>query len=369
MAGNFFAEWLWRRPAALLGFQKRYNWPLFFIFAGALVGFSLARLQYLSPSIYATSSSPGEWYWQRAGHYRVGLYLHLGAILPAGLLLIWQFVPAIRHRAIIFHRINGYLVITLIMISHVGALMMVRRSFGGNLGFQSTMGLAVILTTTAIVLAVYNIKKLQIDQHRAWMLRAMVYIAFMLVISLFPNPICPPKLTTRLPSITFRIIMIISAVIISAIGSYNTTMLCGEVAFINRDGANSTYMALQYPSCTNSDASQPVIVHANLSGPSGENAGASLRMSSGLAAFLALALHVIGVEIYLRLTPREGERLRQVSATRQMEAGYKQPGSAGLVVQRFGDAEPWIMRGKEVSADEAAAMKARNASANGDLSA
>jgi hypothetical protein len=342
MAGNFFAEWLWRRPAALLGFQKRYNWPLFFIFAGALVGFSLARLQYLSPSIYATNSSPGEWYWQRAGHYRVGLYLHLGAILPAGLLLVWQFVPAIRHRAIIFHRINGYLVITLIMISHVGAMMMLRRSFGGNLGFQSTMGLAAILTTTAIVLAVYNIKKLQIDQHRAWMLRAMVYMGFI---------------------ITFRIIMIISAVIISQIGSYNTTMLCGEVAFINRDSANSNYMALNYPACINADASTPVVVHANLTGPSGENAGASLRMSSGLAAFLALALHVIGVEIYLRLTPREGQRLRQVSATRQLEAGYKEPGSAGLVVQKFGDAEPWVMRGKE--ADEAA-MKVTSASSDSD---
>lgn len=65
------------------------------------------------------------------------------------------------------------------MISHAGALMIIRRSFGGDIALQCALGLSVILTTTAIVLAVYNIKKLQIDQHRAWMLRAMVYMGFM----------------------------------------------------------------------------------------------------------------------------------------------------------------------------------------------
>jgi hypothetical protein len=53
-----------------------------------MLGFSLARLEYLSPSKYADGSAPGEWYWQRTGHYRIGIYLHLGAILPAGILLV-----------------------------------------------------------------------------------------------------------------------------------------------------------------------------------------------------------------------------------------------------------------------------------------
>ena len=44
----------------------------------------------------------------------------------------------------------------------------------------------------------------------------------------------------------------------------------------------------------------------------------------------------------LRLTPRETARLRQISYTRQLAAGFKYPGSAGLVVERFGDAEPWV---------------------------
>ena len=53
-------------------------------------------------------------------------------------------------------------------------------------------------------------------------------------------------------------------------------------------------------------------------------------------------MHVIGVEIYLKLTPREGERLRILSYDRQLAAGFKNPGSAGLVAERWGDAAPWV---------------------------
>ena len=43
----------------------------------------------------------------------------------------------------------------------------------------------------------------------------------------------------------------------------------------------------------------------------------------------------------LHLTPREAERLRNVSYQRQVEAGMKNPGNAGLTAQRLGDANPW----------------------------
>jgi hypothetical protein len=58
--------------------------------------------------------------------------------------------------------------------------------------------------------------------------------------------------------------------------------------------------------------------------------------------WMALTLHILGCEIYLWLTPAESARLRQVSYERQLEAGYKNPGSAGLVVQKWGDATPYV---------------------------
>lgn len=43
----------------------------------------------------------------------------------------------------------------------------------------------------------------------------------------------------------------------------------------------------------------------------------------------------------LRLTPAETARLRQVSYEQQLARGFKRPGYAGLVAERFGDAIPY----------------------------
>ena len=47
-------------------------------------------------------------------------------------------------------------------------------------------------------------------------------------------------------------------------------------------------------------------------------------------------------DLQLHLTPAEHERLRNVSYQKQLEAGMKNPGSAGLTTDRLGDAEPWV---------------------------
>lgn len=88
-------------------------------------------------------------------------------------------------------------------------------------------------------------------------------------------------------------------------------------------------------------AEQLVVVHAGLKGANPEQITASTGMSSGMAMWLAIFLHLAGVEIYLALTPGENERLRQVSYERQLERGMKHPGSAGLTSDRIGDAERW----------------------------
>jgi hypothetical protein len=53
----------------------------------------------------------------------------------------------------------------------------------------------------------------------------------------------------------------------------------------------------------------------------------------------------------LHLTPREAERLRQVSYARQLEAGMRSPGSAGLTADRLGDAKPWVAENRRSSND------------------
>ncbi|KAH7395433.1 hypothetical protein BKA64DRAFT_577322 [Cadophora sp. MPI-SDFR-AT-0126] len=314
-----------------LGFQKGYNFPLFIIFGGAMLGFTLARLSYLNiagstSSSFREGSSPGEWYNYRSGHYRIGIGLHLVTIIPAGFLAVFQFVPAIRHKALLFHRLNGYLLLILSLIGNIGALMIARRAFGGGLDVQSAVGLLAIITEVSLAMAYYNIKRLQIDQHRAWMLRAWFYFGVI---------------------ITTRIIMIIAALIISTQKNYSATRSCGEIAYIlngSSDLSNQPSSFTQkYPQCVNASEKMSVAVKASMTDGDADNVGAALGMGFGMAIWLALFLHAAGVEIYLNLTPREGQRLRMVSYERQLERGMKNPGSAGLVVERWGDAREWVL--------------------------
>lgn len=74
------------------------------------------------------------------------------------------------------HRINGYLVLLLLLGGVSGALIITGHAFGGEVSTQVVSGTVSVATIVSAALAYYNIKKLQIDQHRKWMLRAMFYM-------------------------------------------------------------------------------------------------------------------------------------------------------------------------------------------------
>ena len=301
-----------------IGFKKGYNFILFFIFAGALLGFALARAQYLSINgAFKAGAAPGEWFYYTRHFYQVGITLHLATVIPASFLAILQFVPVIRHKVLIFHRINGYTVILLLVLMNVGALMIARHAFGGTMATQALVGTLSIATLGSAFLAYTNIKRLQIDQHRAWMLRCWFYAGTI---------------------ITLRIIMVLSAMIISRYGNYYIAMPCKQID--SMPGGNSSV----YPACV-ADPDGQTAVNAQFNTPQGiEQVSAAMQTSFGMAGWLALILHAVGVEIYLALTPAEGERLRQVSYERQLERGFSHPGSAGLTSDRLGDAEKWEPR-------------------------
>jgi hypothetical protein len=88
-----------------------------------------------------------------------------------------QFTPFIRQRWIVVHRITGYLAMLLYTISLVGALMIARHAFGGGLDIQVWIGFVGIGVLVCFIISYINIKRLQIDQHRAWMLRGWFYVS------------------------------------------------------------------------------------------------------------------------------------------------------------------------------------------------
>ena len=276
----------WRRIYRPLGFTKGYNFPLFIITFGGLMGFTLARFQYLD--IYNTfrlSVTPGEWYWYQQGFRRVGIILHLGAILPLSFLACFQFVPVIRHKLRLLHRINGYIIILLVFASNAGVLMITRHAQGGTPAVQAGLGLLVIITTFGISMAYYNIKRLQIDQHRAWMLRTFIIMGSI---------------------VTLRPILILGRLVIKGMGSYYGEMPCAEISntyaqFAAVGPHNPTNHF--YPQCADPTASGHVLVSASGAGP--ESVGAGLNLTFGMALWLALFLHAFLVELYLSLTPAE----------------------------------------------------------------
>lgn len=163
--------------------------------------------------------------------------------------------------------------------------------------------------------------------------------------------------------------MIIAAQIVSQIGGYYDARPCEQIEYIFGSQEESVN---NYPDCipyfNGSDPSKQVAVEANFNGDPVQLTVA-LGSNFGSAMWLAFAIHAIGVEIYvsgclrvfiwlfraysfgnrrlterrsqLKLTPAESERLRNVSYQRQLEAGMKNPGRAGLTVDRFGDSEKW----------------------------
>ncbi|OAQ65096.1 microtubule associated protein [Pochonia chlamydosporia 170] len=308
-----------------IGFKKGYNFVLWLIFAGAMMGFSLARIMFLNydgvfcgPSGNgATRAGPGEcWRYNTKDVYRIGIRLHLYTIIPAAVLVCFQFTPIIRYKAILFHRVNGYIILLLSLLGTIGVFMIARVAFGGGIDIQVAVGVISIMFLVSLAIAYYNIKKLQLEQHRAWMLRAWFYSACI---------------------ITCRIIMGLSASVISTSRSpYYKALPCDELAtFYNTTEA----LVSTYPECHLLNNTAPV--RADLVEGSEENIAAALNLTFGMGLWLALVLHAIGIEVYLHLTPAEAERLRNVSYQRQLEAGFKSPGRAGLTADRLGDCARW----------------------------
>ncbi|TVY82193.1 hypothetical protein LSUE1_G002223 [Lachnellula suecica] len=316
----------YQRVYNFFGFKRSYNFPLFIIFAGAMAGFSLARLRdFRFDLAFAENLGPGFMFYYQGGSYKVGILMHLAGCLPAGLLMVFQFVPAIRHRFILFHRINGYIILLLLLISNIGASIALRHNSSGDTrtATQTAEALLVIMTTIGLALSYYNIKRLQIDQHRAWMLRSMFYFGAI---------------------ITTRVFISIGAVIISKKGDYYSVWECANIDFTFREFGFPGGLEEMYPECLmpNGTVDGRVVVKAVHDFTKPIQAGSMINIMFSASIWLAIAVHIIGVEIYLNLTPLESKRLRQISYERALAAGFKNPGNTGTTAQRFGDAEEYV---------------------------
>lgn len=197
------------------------------------------------------------------------------------------------------------------------------------------------MITLGLALAIWNIKRLQIDLHRAWMLRVWTWAG------------CIASL---------RLIQLAGIHCSRAYGyTFHESFKCAEIFFMYQfvgvpDQGNPT--GKLYPEC-NTVHTRAGIPTAQVISPA-ENTGTYVSVSSygkgpentaalihnmfPMAAWLALFLHALAIETYLWLTPAEHYRLRNVSYEKQIEKGYRVRGAfkdAGLTSTRIGDAPDW----------------------------
>lgn len=234
--------------------------------------------------------APGEWYWFRQPFYKVGIVLHLATILPCGFLAVFQFVPAIRYKYISIHRLNGFVVYTLLSLAIVGALMIARRAMGGVPSSQAAIVVMAALSTTSACLAWYNIRfRRRIDLHRRWNIRTAFYVG---------------------SAITERILFNGLAFILETQSEKQYFVwTCDELEFLI---GNGTVVLQRYPSCIHSSVAP---VPASLG--SAEGVGTALRVAFSASTWLAIALHAVLAEVYLQITWSESDRLERISKAKE----------------------------------------------------
>ena len=257
-------------------------------------------------------------HWQ-SGHQHVGIIFHLVGVLPPCILVPWQFLPVIRHSAMWFHRLNGYLNVALLLLGIIGGLMIARNSMGGSYETQILFGVFGVYPAVSLILAYVNIKLLQIDQHRAWMLRAWAVAAAV---------------------ISERLIGMAASRIMSKLGYFYVTMPCRTIDYITSNYGGSQMML--YPSCAEDPTGWAAVKMDFYSETSPEQIGASITGSFGGSLLVALLLHSWGVECYLALTTAARDRLKQVSYEKQLARGWRKPGDMGLTPNNWGDLPAWL---------------------------
>lgn len=254
----------------------------------------IARVPYIFPDGFKLNLTREEYFHYSIPLNKALLFVHIAAVLPAGLLAVLQFVPRIRYRSISYHRIAGRTINALLIISMMCAWGIARVSFGGDLSIQ--LGLYVLgFTILSSMFAGWAaIRRLQIGEHRKWMIRAWGY---------------------QMSVVTLRLIMALAMAFVGLTGGYYTTMSCAEVAHSLND---PDLFAREYPQCLPNWSGKPVTHVSIEAGLDSDLAlAAGTQVTFGMSIWVGLWIHAIGVEYYLFKTKDESERLHEVSTKRQ----------------------------------------------------
>lgn len=218
--------------------------------------------------------------------YKTCLMIHIYLSIISGIFAVLQFLPAIRRRSVILHRINGYLVLLLLLPATVCGAIIARRTLGGDLDIQSAFYILSILIIFSASMGIINVRRTR--KHRKWMLRTVVLAGV---------------------PVTVRLITLAARRIVSNLGSYYALWRCDQLLFVMTD-LNAVQQS--YPQCTQAGANITNVfaaVHATIKGNKLSSAS-TLRVTFGMSLWIGIVIHIIGVEIYIRMTESSNRHRR-----------------------------------------------------------
>ncbi|KAF8761198.1 hypothetical protein RHS01_00302 [Rhizoctonia solani] len=232
---------------------------------GGLLGFVLARFMYLHVPTMLAEIAPGEAYWFRRGIYKAGMLVHPGASShPVSSPSSSSSPPSdTRLSSSTEFRVTSLsFSYSSVWPRHL-SLPVARLGRDGQSDMDDAIGPLVLVMAT---LGWVNIKRLQIDQHRKWMLRTWFY----------------------------------ASSIITASGTGDKVWSCDEILYTIDN--NSTRLMEMFPACS-SGSLESVHVAVSAVWTEAINIGSALRLTFGPSLWIASLVHAIGVEIYIHLTP------------------------------------------------------------------
>ncbi|KAI1807534.1 hypothetical protein F4811DRAFT_574465 [Daldinia bambusicola] len=305
--------------ARSVGFSKAYNFWLWAVFGGVLLGFSISRLRYLDfHGVFCSgpgmargnmgAATPGEcFYYLNVTLDQIAIRTHLWCVLPAALLAFGQFVPVFRRKALWLHRINGWIATVLSLIGACSAFPMLRHTMGGSTETQSMNLLLWIIFVTAVYKGVTAAREHKIQEHRDYMLRAWSYGGSV---------------------ITLRIIMLATSIAMSYMGNWYVAIPCDKIEYL-MDAQNATMAEYQakYPECapqwTGEDPNRHVAVRVYVLEDDPVGVAAAHAHCFAMSGYVAIILHFVITEAYIRLTSPERKLSKAIAAGETTPAAKK----------------------------------------------
>ncbi|KAF5368002.1 hypothetical protein D9758_004395 [Tetrapyrgos nigripes] len=279
----------YRAVSGMLGFKERYSLFFAFVCGGGLFGFCLARAFMMDGKTRRQQSPPGDYRWFDERLYGISYAFHVYTCIVGGIFVGLQFLPAIRRNFVLFHRLNGYFCIVLLIPGNIAGAIVARRSYGGEINQQAVWYLLTVMFTFSILMGLFNVKR-NTQAHRKWMLRAVVYFAVVILA---------------------KVLSIISRAIITNIGGYYSVWRCDEVNYVLQ---NADALFQRFPQCNNTAvdiSNNPFSVAVLASDSEGKlEHSSALRLVAGMCLWLSLMIHLVGVEIYLYRTEDQNSMRR-----------------------------------------------------------